>query len=151
MSNIICYDVHGNTVPVAADALTFRPAVYGIFIENNHVLLLEQPESGLLYPPGVVLSDNETPTQAIRQLFRQLTGIMPRLGPMLYVEDQYVVDEERRAWQYAAVYYGLERSTAAATLPETDAVIWLRLDELDRSRLQFGFEAVQAARLQLKL
>ncbi|HRQ39235.1 MAG TPA: NUDIX domain-containing protein [Chloroflexota bacterium] len=151
MATILCHDISGDVFPVAPEALFFRPAVYGIFIENSQVLLQKHPQTQRWHPPGSVLAVNETPTQAARHVFRRLTGMTPRVGAMLYMEDQYVMDSERRAWQLSVVYYALERPSTAATISDTSKVEWLSLNELDRSQMQFGYEAVQAGRLQLKL
>lgn len=156
MATIICYDAYGNAVPVASEALTFRPAVYGIFIESNQVYLLKHSDTSLWYPPGIVLSELDTPTQAIRHRFRDLTGMTPTLGPMIYVEDLYHIDEDRRAWHLSALYYALLRpnmATAAspAETSQTEELVWVPLEDLARNEMQFGYEAVQAARLQLKL
>lgn len=151
MATILCYDVSGGTFPVAPEALLLRPAVYGIFIENSQILLLKHPQTLRWQPPGTVLAENETPTQAIRHVFRWLTGMTPRVGAMLYVEDQYVLDNDRRAWQLSVVYYTLERPSTAATISDSTKVEWVPLSELERSQMQFGYEAVQAGRLQLKL
>ncbi|NJN55484.1 MAG: hypothetical protein HC804_12460 [Anaerolineae bacterium] len=100
----------------------------------------------------MILAENETPTQAIRHAFRRLTGMTPRVGVMLYVEDHYVMEEgERHAWQLAVVYYALERPSTAATISETSKTEWVALPDLQRQQMQFGYEAVQAGRLQLKL
>jgi ADP-ribose pyrophosphatase YjhB (NUDIX family) len=151
MTTILCHDVSGGTFPVAPEALFFRPAVYGIFIENSQVLLQKQPQTMLWQPPGTILAENETPTQAVRHIFRRLTGMTPRVGVMLYVEDQYVMDSDRRAWHLSVVYYALERPSTAATISDSSKIEWVPLDELDRSQMQFGYEAVQAGRLRLKL
>jgi len=151
MATILCHDAAGNTFPVAPEALNFRPAVYGIFIENGQVLLQKHPQTLLWHPPGSILAENETPTQAVRHVFRRLTGMTPRMGAMLYVEDQFMMDEDRRAWQFSVVYYALERPSTAATISETGKVEWVPLDGLERQQMQFGYEAVQAGRLQLKL
>lgn len=151
MTTIICYDIQGNGIPVAPEALLFRPAVYGLFIENNQILLVRQAETGLWHPPGVVLSNNETPAQAVRQSFRKMTGMTPALGPLLFVEDQFFLDAERKAWHFSVMYYGLQRPSAAATLSESDEVAWVSLANLRREQMQFGYEAIQAGKLQLKL
>lgn len=59
MATVICYDVDGNTVSVSPGALLFRPAVYGIFIENNQILLVRDAASNLWQPPGAPLAENE--------------------------------------------------------------------------------------------
>jgi ADP-ribose pyrophosphatase YjhB (NUDIX family) len=151
MATIICYDIHGNGIPVAPEALLFHPAVYGLFIENNQILLLKQEETGLWYAPGAVLVNHETPAQAVRQAFRQVTGMTPTIGPLLCVEDQYFIDGERRAWHLSAMYYGLQRPSTAAALTESERIHWVSLADLKREQMQFGFEAIQAALLQLKL
>ena len=70
MSSIVCYDIHGNAVPIAAESIIFRPAVYGIFIENEQILLQQQPQTSLWHPPGTRLTASDTPTQIIRHHFR---------------------------------------------------------------------------------
>ena len=70
MATTVCYDIYGNAVPIASETITFRPAVYGIFIENSQILLQKQPQTGLWYPPGKILAANDTPTN----------GILRRLG-----------------------------------------------------------------------
>lgn len=155
MATIVCYDIHGNAVPVAAESITFRPAVYGIYIENSQILLQKQPETELWHPPGTIITASETPTQVIRQYFRQLVGLTPAIDSLLFVEDQYFLDEARRAWKLSAMYYGLERPlTTATTLIETDETThteWIPLTNLQRDQFQFGYEAVQAGKLQQKL
>jgi len=153
MSNVDCFDKEGNLVSVPADGVTFRPAVYGIFIEDDHILLLSDPQTGLLFPPGRILNPGDTPLQAIRQDYRRLTGVTPLVGPLLFVEEQYRLDEHGRAWRLSAMYYALERpSTAALTFhveedgPQLDMYL---LDKLQRHQLQFGYEAIQAGVLRL--
>jgi ADP-ribose pyrophosphatase YjhB (NUDIX family) len=155
MATVCCYDVYGNAVPVAPESIVFRPAVYGIFIENDYILLLRHPQSELWHPPGSVLASHETPTQAVRHYFRQLTGMTPILGPLLFVEDQYHVDDARQAWHLSVLYYALDRPVAtAATLAELEGSVqpgWLPLAELKRNQMQFGYEAIQAGWLRLRL
>ncbi|MCP4362563.1 MAG: NUDIX hydrolase [Chloroflexi bacterium] len=151
MATIICTDNLGNPIPVAPEALTFRPAVYGIFIENNQILLQQHPQTDLWHPPGTILAENETPTQVIRQTFQQLIGMIPKLGPMLFVEDQYIIDDERRAWHYSVLYYSLERSPTASAISDSSQTTWLPLDNLEREQMHFGYEAIQAGRLQRRL
>ena len=155
MSSIVCYDIYGNAVPVTAESITFRPAVYGIFIENEQILLQKQPQTDLWHPPGTMLSVSDTPTQVIRHHFRQIMGLTPAIGSLLFVEDQYFLDEERRAWKLSAMYYGLERplssATALAEAEENTQTQWVPLADLQREQFQFGYEAIQAGKLQKKL
>jgi len=156
MATIICYDREGKAQSFASEEIGFRPAVYGIFIENDQVFLLKHPETNLFYPPGEVLVEDKPPTQVVRQQFRKLTGLVLQLGPLIFVEDQYVVDDEGEAWQLSLLYYALERPiiAMAPTMAEVDDYEqpeWIPLDSLQREQMQFGYEAIQAARLYLKL
>lgn len=156
MATIICYDREGKAQSFASEEIGFRPAVYGIFIENDQVFLLKHPETNLFYPPGEVLVEDKPPTQVVRQQFRKLTGLVLQLGPLIFVEDRYVVDDEGEAWQLSLLYYALERPiiTMAPTMAEVDDYEqpeWIPLDSLQREQMQFGYEAIQAARLHLKL
>ena len=156
MATIVCYDREGKAHSFASEDIAFRPAVYGIFIENDQVFLLKHPETNLFYPPGKILAEDEPPTQVVRQQFRKLTGLALQLGPLIFVEDQYVVDDEQQPWQLSLLYYALERPmiTMAPTMAEVDDYEqpeWVLLDGLQRQQMQFGYEAIQAARLRLKL
>ncbi len=75
------------------DRNTLRIAIFEFLVDGQTPVKVAINEA-------VELAKNETPTQAIRQTFQQLTGMIPKLGPMLFVEDQYITDNERRAWHY---------------------------------------------------
>lgn len=155
MATIICHDVHGKPTPVAAEALQFSPAVYGIFIENELVLLQKQPKSGLWQPPGRPLTAQDVPTQALRHLFRELTGVIPVVGPFFYIEDQFFLDEEQCPWHLSLMYYLVERPPVAATALPAVATVqqpeWVPLAEISRAGMQFGYDAIQAGRQLLRL
>jgi ADP-ribose pyrophosphatase YjhB (NUDIX family) len=155
MSMVRCYDVTGNAVTIASEAITFRPAVYGIFIENQQIILLKHPITDLWFPPGRILESHEIPTQVVRHYFRRYTDMMPALGSLLFVEDQYRVDENGRAWHLSALYYALSRAGATVTAGsgpvETVPYEWIPLSALKRDRMMFGYEAIQAGQLRLKI
>lgn len=155
MTTILCTDLHGRAHPIPAHNLRYRPAVYGIFIENEQVLLVTHPETGLLQPPGGILQPTETPTQAVRHHFRRVTGMTPLLGPLLFVEDQYVVDEKDQAWHLTLLYYALDRPDATvASLTEIETSTqysWVHFDALARDGLQLGYEAIGAGRLRQRV
>jgi 8-oxo-dGTP diphosphatase len=151
---IYCYDGHGKEVAVSSDAVTFRPAAYGILIENEQVLLTEHSQTGLWQPLGSILEAHETPTQALKHHFRRMAGLSPLVGPLLFVEDQYRLDENNRAWHLSVLYYALDRPLySTITVGETDHLetSWVPLAALERSKMQFGYDAIQAGRLRLRL
>ncbi|NHZ72077.1 MAG: hypothetical protein GWP17_03215, partial [Aquificales bacterium] len=155
MTTIQIFDVQGHAQTVSSENLIFRPAVYGIFIEHDQILLLRNLKTQLLLPPGRIVAENESPTQAIRHYFRNQAGITPLLGPLLFIENQYR-QENGRFWQLSVLYYAIERpSTASIRFSENEELPtqpdWVQLNSLDQTQFQFGFEAVQAGKLRLQL
>jgi ADP-ribose pyrophosphatase YjhB (NUDIX family) len=148
MSTVHCYDDDGLVHEVSSDSLAFSPAVYGIFIENDRLLLLSRNSTSLYTPPGCLLQANEVPTQAVRHYFRRLVGFTPALGSLLFVEDQYRWFDGR-AWLVSALYYAVERPFTDSihineTLEPEHTAVWVDLLDLQRSQFQFGFKAATA-------
>lgn len=153
MTMVQIFNAQGRAQTVAAKDLIFRPAVYGIFIELDQVLLLRDLETQLLSPPGRIVNENEEPTQAIRHYFRELAAITPDLGSLLFIETQYR-QENDQAWKLSALYYAIERPSLASISFSEDTTLqpeWVPLNSLERTQFQFGYEAVQAGKLHLQL
>lgn len=145
-----CYDALGNAIAVPQEELTYRPAVYGLFIEHGSIWLLRHPETQLYFPPGIILGNDQTPQSSLLAHLRQLTGLTLVTGPLIFLEEQYRVDEAGQAWHLSAMYYGVTRPSLAVTMPvelsNEPAAEWLPLSELTREQMQFGYQAIQAAR-----
>lgn len=148
-----CYDVYGNAVSVGASDIVFQPAVYGIFMENERVLLAKHPTTGLWHPPGVVLTMPLRPEQAIRRYFQQQLRLVPKVEALLWLEERYVVDEQQQAWGLSMVYYGLKRPfDAKSVAAKTGALLhWVPITEVGRTHMQFGYDALQAGKLHQQL
>ena len=71
---IICTDLDGQTYPVDADALTFRPAVYALIIKTGQVLLTRQWD-GYCFPGGGI-ELGETIEEAVIREAREETGLV---------------------------------------------------------------------------
>jgi ADP-ribose pyrophosphatase YjhB (NUDIX family) len=154
-TTILCYDQNGRSAAIPQDEIIFFPAAYGILIENNQVLLQRHPVTDLWRLPGGILAGQETPGQAVRRHFRAVTGMSPLLGPLLHVEEQYLLEREGQGLHLSVLYYALERPAALVAglinFDHPQRPEWIALDTVDRSQLQFGYEAIQAARLRLNL
>jgi hypothetical protein len=147
---IWCYDALGTAIPVAPERLVYRPAVYGLFVEHGKVWLLRHAANGYFYPPGVILLEYHTPLHALLAHLRQLTGLTLAAGPLLFLEEQYRIDDAGQAWHLSAMYFAVHRPPLAVTMPvETGTVPdaeWLPLNDVTREQMQFGYQAIQAAR-----
>lgn len=150
---ITCYDVYGNHVSVAISDIAYRPAVYGIFMENERVLLATHSATGLWHPPGLVLTTSLRPDQAIRHYFQQQLRLLPELDALLWLEERHLLDEEGQAWSLSMLYYGLKRpfDTKSVAVKTGALLQWVPLDEVERTRMQFGYDAIQAGKLHWQL
>lgn len=155
MATVRCFDEDGKAIPVAPEAITFSPAVYGVFLENNQVLLIPHPRTKRWVLPGGLLTATNTPPQAVRYHFREITGITPVLGPMVYLEERYIIDNDRRAWHLTAVYYALSRpplnATTLAEIENNQNFSFVPLTNITRHNMQFGYDAIQACKIHLGL
>lgn len=154
MTTIVCYDPHGQPVPVAANALTFCLAAYGICIENNEILLLKDVQTGWMTWPGAMLRVGERPYHVVSRAYHLLTGIVPVVGQMLFMEELYQVDGDGRAWHVSAMFYWLERPSATSfSLTSSDVNFQPQMipaDLVQLNQLQFGYQALQAGLRRLK-
>jgi len=148
MDTVYCTTSQGTLVAVPETEVTFRPAVYGILIENRRVMLQQHLESGLWHPPGGILLDGQTPERGVRAYFRTATGFLPELTSLLYIEEQYKLDEQGRAWALSIFYYGLRRAMGStvglAGVAENQRPEWVPVQTLSREEMQFGYPAVMA-------
>ncbi len=153
MTTVDIFDVQGHLHAVPAKNILYRPAVYGIFIEQDQILLLRDQSTDLLLVPGRHLEENEVPAQALRTYFREWAGITPLLGTLLFIENQYQQEAEQFL-QLSALYYEVKRpSLASITFPQKEgqyAPEWIQFDNVDRTQFQFGYEAIQAGKLYLQ-
>jgi ADP-ribose pyrophosphatase YjhB (NUDIX family) len=154
MTTTVCYDPNGQPMVVTTQALMFSPAAYGIFVENNDVLLLRDTKTDLFVWPGAILQVGERPLQVVSRMYHLLTGVVPVVESLACMEDLYQVDGSGQAWHLSAMFYWLERPSAtslaltvvdSAFLPQMIPVV-----SIQRSQLQFGYQALQVARQHLK-
>jgi ADP-ribose pyrophosphatase YjhB (NUDIX family) len=152
---MLCFDDNGQIVEVAGSPAGVRPAVYGILIENDQVLLQHHEQSKLWRPPGKVLDEEETPTSAVLRCFQAAAGITPVITGLLYAEDRCWADGDGRVWHLSVLYYALKRPAAGvAGMIDFDSAArpeWFPLENLTREQMLLGFEAVEAGRVRQEL
>jgi ADP-ribose pyrophosphatase YjhB (NUDIX family) len=148
MPSIYCATPQGTLVAVPETEVIFSPAVYGILIENRRAMLQQEPDSGLWRPPGGILLDGQTPERGVRAFFRTATGFLPELMALLYIEEQYRLDEQDQAWALSIFYYGLQRAVGGtvglAGVAQDQQPEWVPVQTLSRADMQFGYAAVMA-------
>jgi ADP-ribose pyrophosphatase YjhB (NUDIX family) len=152
---MLCFNHNGEVIDIPGSPVVIRPAVYGILIENDQVLLQPHGKSKLWQPPGRILQTGEAPTSAVLRCFQATAGIQPVITGLLLAEDRCWQDEEEKVWQLSVLYYALVRPTAgvsgvinfdSAARPE-----WFPLENLTREKILLGFEAIEAGRVRREL
>ncbi|HSM57273.1 MAG TPA: hypothetical protein VK879_14070 [Candidatus Sulfomarinibacteraceae bacterium] len=135
----------------SAEEVVFRPAVYGVLIQNQRVLLQQGTQSGLWRPVGVVLANGQTPLQALCAQFRAVVHFSPRPGPLIYMEERRSTDGEGRCWRLSLLYYlvhaapGIATETDPSPVNDAQQVSWFSVHELSRDQMEFGYVAIQTA------
>ncbi|MDJ0754064.1 MAG: hypothetical protein QNJ45_11130 [Ardenticatenaceae bacterium] len=147
-SPIYCQDEFGQLFPIPHDAVEEKTAVFGILLEGQKVLLQVNPVTDLLELPGGVLENNQSFDQGLRQLFRGATGAETTLGDLVFVNQSFHKVETGGVKQ-ANLFFRLWRATTSKRhFIDFDNPLrpqWVPLRELERSKLQFGFDAIHAA------
>lgn len=87
MKTVICVDIHGKMHEVPADQLSFRPAVYGIIIENRKILLSREWDGYDL--PGGGIKLGETINEALMREVKEETGYSVSPGKLVACEESF--------------------------------------------------------------
>jgi 8-oxo-dGTP diphosphatase len=86
-SQITCEDIKGKTYQVSTNDLTFRPAVYGVIVKDDEILLSKQWD-GYDFPGGGI--DLGEPTeQALLREVKEETGLDVEIGPILHCDHSF--------------------------------------------------------------
>ncbi|PIR62417.1 MAG: NUDIX hydrolase [Candidatus Pacebacteria bacterium CG10_big_fil_rev_8_21_14_0_10_42_12] len=86
-TTITCEDIEGKTFEVSSDELTFRPAVYGVIIQEDKILLSKQ-WNGYNFPGGgIELGENTE--DALKREVKEETGIEISVGKILHCQNSF--------------------------------------------------------------
>lgn len=84
---VICEDIEGNKYKVSTSDLTFRPAVYGIFIKGKKILLSKQWD-GYDFPGGGIELGEDTQRALIREV-KEETGMDVNPSKIQYCSNSF--------------------------------------------------------------
>jgi 8-oxo-dGTP pyrophosphatase MutT (NUDIX family) len=120
---ILCHDIHNNTKEIKATKLIFRPAVYGILIENNYVLLSKQWD-GYDFPGGGI-HINETIKQALKREFLEETGlkielIRPVTCTTSFFNPNYSEKYKGQYWNCPLIYFLVKKAGGTLSIENID-------------------------------
>lgn len=128
------HDVSGRTVN-APKKYGWRPAVYGILIENNKLLFIQPDWDNKYCLPGGSMNLGETPVQALEREFIEETGYTVKVSPQPIYVDSLLFNgsKENNSFQRISMYYEVKiiSNPQKTNLDkEVTKIIWKNIKEL---------------------
>jgi len=149
MSLVPCTTLNGETVLVPQASLIFRPAVYGVIIHNEQVLLVTTRRTGNYYFPGGAVELGERIEEALVREVREETGLEIEVGPLFHFEEHcFFYDPTAEAWHGLLFFYHcMPRSFKLIAREhiqddEADTPDWLKLHALQPEQFQHAARGV---------
>ena len=87
MKTTTCVDIYGKTYEVHTDQLVFRPAVYGVIVQDGKVLLSKEWD-GYDFPGGGIDLGEKIPDALIREV-KEETGFDVQPGKLIACHDNF--------------------------------------------------------------
>ena len=105
-------DVKGRKVK-SPKKYSWRPAVYGVLIENNKLLFIQPDWDGKYCLPGGSMDLGESPVESLNREFIEETGYRVKVSPQpIYVDSLLFGDPgEGKFFQRINVYYEVKRTS----------------------------------------
>ncbi len=144
----------GEVKEVDAEKLRFRPAAYGVIINDGKVLL-NTAWDGHDFPGGGI-DQGESIRDALLREIKEETGVSVDVGPLLHVgEDFFIANFVKDTYFHSLLYYFLctnpkgELSTAGFAPYEKEymkAPIWVPFDQFDTLRFYNSIDSAALVR-----
>lgn len=132
-----CKSLHGGYKSFPAEEFRFRPAAYGIAINDGKVLLGRSAFTGRLEMLGGAVEPWETLEQGLRREFWEETGVDPEPIRLVYFTSNFF-SMFNRPFHSLRFYYSVKVPPDAALHPqarEVSEVSWIKIDELSWDEL----------------
>ena len=155
--SITCHDVQGKAFQVSADQLSIRPAVKGVIIRENKILLVRVWD-GYDFPGGGIKL-GETIEEALKREIKEETGYDIAPGRLLTGADAfYKIFHKEKFVQSILLYYactitGSELSTALFTEKEKEFMKkaeWIELSKIKDITFYNSVDSLRVIDLMLK-
>jgi len=150
---IVCTDLNGNTVSVPKSKLAFRPAVYGVIIEDGKVLLSKQWD-GYDFPGGGI-EIGESIVDALKREVREETGLEVEVGKILACESSFFKYRfEDKCVQSILIYYSCKRTGGELTTENfdekekeyADMPEWINIEDIEKIKFYNSADNIKIIR-----
>jgi ADP-ribose pyrophosphatase YjhB (NUDIX family) len=150
---IECISMQGNPILVPREELIFRPAVYGIIVDDGKILLVCLHTTDKFFLPGGGVELGEKLQDALRREVKEETGIKIEIERFAFFSEGFLYyDPWDTAYHTISFFFVCRPKTLE--LASDDQIIdleaerpgWIALDGLSPERFQFsGEEILQVA------
>lgn len=150
---IICYDKDKNPIKVNPDQLQFRPAVYGILIEKDKILLTKNWD-GYDFPGGGIKKD-ETIEESLKREFNEETGleielIKPIECKTSFFNPNYSKKYDGQYWNCPCIYFLVKRiggeiskkNFSESELDYADEAEWIDIKDIKNIKFYNSIDSV---------
>jgi 8-oxo-dGTP pyrophosphatase MutT (NUDIX family) len=108
LKKIVCHNLKGKQFLVNIKDVKFRPAVYGILIEKNKILLSKQWD-GYDFPGGGI-EIYENIEQALKREFLEETGLKVKIGKVIHCQSSlYMSYFKKEPWNTILMYFFVDK------------------------------------------
>ncbi|MBN1814821.1 MAG: NUDIX domain-containing protein [Anaerolineae bacterium] len=150
---IECESIYGNHTLVPQEELVFRPAVYGIIVNDGKILLVNLRSTDKFCLPGGGVELGEKINDALRREVKEETGIRVAIERFAFFsEGFFYYDPGDTAYHTLSFFFICRPETLELASDgqindlEAEKPTWVALDGLGPERFQFcGEEILQVA------
>jgi 8-oxo-dGTP pyrophosphatase MutT (NUDIX family) len=103
---ITCTSLYGKPVEIAREKIIYRPAVYGLIVHDNRMLMVRTRSTGKLYLPGGGIELGERVEDALHREVYEETGLRVRIQRFNnFKEDFFYYDPWDQAYHGLLFFY----------------------------------------------
>lgn len=115
---IICTDYYGKRYPLKLSELTDRTSAYGLYIQKQTILLIQDSSSLRWDLPGGALEPKESAEMAVRREFMEETGVEP-IGGLTFLSgwtEFFYHTPSQTGWRANRSFYLVKEITKSKNL-----------------------------------
>jgi ADP-ribose pyrophosphatase YjhB (NUDIX family) len=140
-------DIQGNPATLDVDRLQWRPSVYGLAIQDNQLLVLDNPRTENYELPGGGVDIHESLTDALQREIMEECNVSVTVGDLLHMDEQFFLTPGGNHWHTLRFFYRVTVTGGTLRVNDPDEHStnphWHALDELTATNIAVHWQAIQ--------
>ncbi len=145
-------DIHGNPAALQPDKLRWRPSVYGLLVQDNQIIVLENNHTGQYELPGGGVDVAETLVAGLKRELMEECNLTVAVHELLYTDEQFFLSPGGNQWHTLRFFYRVTRLSGTLRLNDphenADNPHWHALDNLTPDNSGVHWQAIQKVQQQ---